>query len=185
MCTAERSRLLSHMLVFYGFLALSAVAIWVLISISPLIQDGFVYPFSFWNPWKILANLGGLAVAAGCVLMIRERLRKSEEGDVNTFFDWAFLGTLLGVVLTGLAAEAMHYFRMDPHRHFAYYVHLVFVFGLLMYLPYSKFAHLIYRTTALVYAEYSGRTTKAPTPAASLEREGEHEEKDQAEKSSE
>ncbi len=149
------------LLVFYGFLALTAVAIWVLISISPLMRRGFVYPFSIWNPWRILANLGGLAVAAGCLLMIRERLRKSEEGEVNTFFDWAFLWTLLTVVVTGLIAEVMHYFRIDPHRHFAYYVHLVFVFGLLMYLPYSKFAHLIYRTTALVYAEYSGRNDRA------------------------
>ncbi|MHC4178760.1 MAG: quinone-interacting membrane-bound oxidoreductase complex subunit QmoC [Planctomycetota bacterium] len=188
MCTAERPRLLSHMLAFYGFLALVAVAIWVLISISPLVREGFVYPFSLWSPWRILANLGGLAVVAGCALMIRERLRKSDEGDVNTFFDWAFLWTLLGVVLTGFVAEVMHYFRMDWHRHLAYYVHLVFVFGLFMYLPYSKFAHLIYRTTALVYAEHTGRSAEVP-PAApdpggeSGSEQTAPEEKDQAAKS--
>ncbi|MBF0482903.1 MAG: heterodisulfide reductase subunit E, partial [Desulfovibrionaceae bacterium] len=38
-----------------------------------------------------------------------------------------------------------------------YYLHLVAVFMLFAYLPWSKLGHLVYRTTALVYARYSGR----------------------------
>ena len=169
MCIAERSRLLSHMCVFYGFLALSVVAVWVVAVIvtarfNPLIPDGVVYPFSFWNPWRMLANLGGVAVVAGCGLMIWERLRKGQQVGTGSYSDWAFVGTLLAVVLTGLLAEGLHYARLEPHRLVAYFAHLVFVFALLMHLPYCKFAHLIYRTTAMVYAEHSGRSS--PTPAA-------------------
>ena len=61
------------------------------------------------------------------------------------------------VVSTGFITEVLHYLRLEPHRHIAYFVHLVFVFVVLMYLPYSKLAHLVYRRTAMVFAEHTGR----------------------------
>jgi len=158
LCTAQRSRFLSHMAVFYGFIALSVVSIWVVTArFNPLVQGEFVYPLNFWNPWRMLGNLGGAALVAGCLLMIYERLRDSKDASAGSFFDWAFLGTLLAVALTGLITELLHYARLEPHRHVAYFVHLVLVFTLLTYLPYSKFAHLLYRAVAMVYAEHSGR----------------------------
>ena len=38
-----------------------------------------------------------------------------------------------------------------------YYVHLVAVFMMFVYLPWSKLGHLVYRTAALTYARYIGR----------------------------
>ena len=158
LCTKARMRFFSHFAVFFGFLALSLVAVWVVTArYNPLIQSDFVYPFGFWNPWKMLANLGGIALLGGGLLMAFERLRDGERLTVATFSSWALLGTLLIVVLTGFASEVLHYLRLEPHRHIAYFVHLVFVFALLIYLPYSKFAHIVYRTVAMVHAEYSGR----------------------------
>jgi len=157
-CTEARSRFLSHMCIFFGFMALSAVTTWVITAgFNPLIQHDFVYPFGFWSPWKILANAGGIAVVAGCLLMIRDRLRDTEHAGAGTYFDWALIATLLLVAITGFFTEVLHYVRLEPHRHIAYFVHLVFVGALLFYLPYSKLAHMIYRTTAMVFAEYSGR----------------------------
>jgi len=173
MCTKAYPRFLSHLSVFFGFIALSVVTIWVITArYNPLIHNDFVYPFSFWSPWKMLANLGGLALLVGCLLMTRDRLRDSQDAGAGTFFDWALISTLLAVAVSGFITELLHYARLVPHRHVAYFIHLVFVFALLMYLPYSKFAHMIYRTTAMVYAEHSGRTGRASSPLAGETREG-------------
>jgi quinone-modifying oxidoreductase subunit QmoC len=88
--------------------------------------------------------------------MIWDRLKEGEAGS-GSYFDWALLATVVIVVITGFVAETLHIIHLEPHRHIAYFVHLVFVFSLLIYVPYSKLAHVFYRTAALVYVEYSGR----------------------------
>lgn len=164
LCTQARTRFFSHVCVFFGFIALALVSFWVVTArYNPLVPDDFVYPFGFWYPWKMLANLGGLAVVAGCLLMMRDRFQNNARTGSGSYFDWALIATLLLVVLSGFVTEVLHYLRLEPHRHIAYFVHLVFVFAVLMYLPYSKLAHLFYRATALVFAEHIGRIGTAPS----------------------
>jgi len=157
-CETDHSRSISHFFVLFGFLALSLVGFWIITGPSnPLIRSDFVYPFSFWSPWKLLANIGGLAVLTGCLLMIWERLYFGHLAGTSRYFDWSLVWSLFLVVATGFATELLHYLRMVPHRHVVYFIHLVFVFALLIYLPYSKLSHLLYRTTAMVLAERFGR----------------------------
>jgi quinone-modifying oxidoreductase subunit QmoC len=159
LCTTARSRYVSHLCIFFGFLALFVVSIWVITAgINPLIRGHFIYPFGFWSPWEILANIGGVAVLIGCLLIIRDRFKNDELIGAGSYFDWALISILLLVVFTGFTTEVLHYLRLEPHRHLAYFVHLVFAFMLLIYLPYSKLAHLAYRSTAMVFAEFTGRT---------------------------
>jgi len=168
-CTADHPRMNSHRLVFFGFLGLLIVDLWVLTArFNPLLRDTFVYPFNFWSPWKILANLAGAAMLIGCTLMVRDRLAPTGRTGTlpagtwfaGTWFDGMFLTLALAAVLTGFGCEILHYLRVDPLRYAAYVIHLATVFALLMLLPYSKFAHMIYRTTAMVYAEYTGRQSQ-------------------------
>jgi quinone-modifying oxidoreductase subunit QmoC len=157
-CTKSRARTWSHLLVTFGFVALTLVTIWVITArYNPLIRGEFVYPFGFWNPWKMLANLGGVAILAGCLMMIRDRLRDSDRPGGGSYFDWALIASILLVVLSGFATEVLHYLRLEPHRHLAYFVHLTLVLMVLIYLPYSKLAHVAYRGAALVFAERYGR----------------------------
>ncbi len=164
-CTAEHSRMNSHRLVLFGFLGLIVVDLWVLTArFNPLLRGAFAYPFNFWSPWKILANLAGAAMLIGCTLMVRNLARTGRSGAsvagtlfAGTWFDWMFLALALAAVLTGFACEILHYLRVDPFRVAAYIIHLATVFALLVLLPYSKFAHMIYRATAMVYAVHTGR----------------------------
>jgi len=160
-CTVSKNRNYTHVLVFSGFIALSVVALWIVTAgINPLLKDGFVYPFNFLSPWKLLANIGGLAMLVGIGWIGVERVLDSERTGTGSYYDWLFIGTILMVLFTGFFTEALHYVRLEPHRHLIYFVHLVAVFFLLIYLPYSKFAHMFYRFTAMVFAEYTGRELK-------------------------
>ena len=167
-CTASRHRVASHFLVFFGFLALAMVSISAITArYNPLFTSAFVYPFNFWSPFKILANLGGLAVIVGCVWMGVERLRDADSTGGSSFADWVLLWLLFLTTASGFATEVLHYLRLEPHRHAVYFTHLVFAFALLVYMPYSKFAHMVYRFTAMVYAERIGRGRELPgVPAA-------------------
>ncbi len=181
-CTKARTRFLSHICVFFGFAALTLVTIWVITApFNPLIRGDFVYPFGFWSPWKMLANAGGIAVAAGCLLMAWDRLRDNERTGAGGYFDWALISTLLLVVITGFITEVLHFLRLEPHRHIAYFIHLVFVLALLMSLPYSKLAHLAYRATVLVFTERFGLTEEARRSPAPVTPDGEQDETDDVE----
>lgn len=159
LCTEARPRYWSHMAVFFGFLALVLVTLWVITAPhNPLIEGPFIYPLNFWSPLKLLANAGGIALIAGCVLMIKDRMKNSEQTGVNNYSDWNLIGLLLAVVLTGFITEGLHFVRLEPHRHLAYFVHLVFAGALLLYMPFSKFAHIVYRTAAVICAERYNRT---------------------------
>jgi quinone-modifying oxidoreductase subunit QmoC len=159
LCTKSSPRYRSHLFVFFGFIALGLVSFWAVTApYNPLIKGAFVYPFSFWSLWKLLANAGGIALIVGCVLMIRDRMKKSEDSGVTNFSDWLLISALLLAAFTGFCVEALHYVRLEPHRHIAYFVHLVFAGALLVYMPYSKFAHVVYRAVALISAERYNRT---------------------------
>ena len=52
-----------------------------------------------------------------------------------------------------------------------YFLHLVFVFYIIAYLPFSKLAHLLYRSTAIIHAKNVGRDSlalAAPAAAAAV-----------------
>jgi quinone-modifying oxidoreductase subunit QmoC len=87
--------------------------------------------------------------------MIKTRLDKKDQ--VSGYKDWYLLGLVLGLGTTGLLTEMTRLGHLAFLSYFLYFIHLMFVFFLFAYLPFSKLAHLVYRTVALTYAEYSGR----------------------------
>jgi len=166
-CTSQASRWTVHLAAFYGFLALFVVTVWAVIDLyfNPTVLGiEAMYPFGLLHPMKILANIGCVVLIFGCVKAITDRISGGDEVGASTTFDWIFVWLLLSVAVTGLLTEILR-FVAEPAEiagltYFAYavyFVHLVCVFDLLVYLPYSKFAHILYRTVALIYAEHTGR----------------------------
>ena len=111
--------------------------------------------------------------------MIRDRLRENTQFGSGSYFDWAFITMLFAVVMSGFITEVLHYVRLEPHRHIIYFVHLIFAGTLILYLPYSKFAHMVYRTVALVYAESRGRNGKISSVVTDKTQEDKKEVKEQ------
>jgi quinone-modifying oxidoreductase subunit QmoC len=155
-CEASLGRRIAHQAVLFGVLGLVVVDAWVLLGrFNPVLAD-LVYPWSFWNPWKILANVAGLAALVGCGLMARDRLRCPGGAQPGTRADWIFLGFLAAALLTGFGIEVAHLARFSL-KGAVYLVHLGTVAILLLFLPYSRLAHALYRSAALVWAERYGR----------------------------
>ena len=183
-CDAQAPRRWAHLTAFYGFLALYVVTVWAVLDlyVNPyLFGVDSLYPFDLLHPMKILANIGGAALVYGSLKAIAERRSERTGAAASTAFDWIFVWLLLSVGVTGFATEIFR-FAVDPApqgslttvAYGVYFVHLVVVFQLLVYLPYSKFAHVFYRTTAVVYAEHTGRHHTGALVAREAAQSGSH-----------
>jgi len=155
-CEENRPRYLAHLMIFYGFIALAIVTGIVFIGIY-LLGLHEMLPLSQLNPIKLFANLGAIALFIGCTLVISNRLKAEEDKSRSTYLDWVFIIIVYLVAISGILTEVTRLFDVAVLAYPFYFVHLVLVFYLIAYLPFSKFAHFIYRTVALVYASYSGR----------------------------
>jgi len=73
---------------------------------------------------------------------------------VSTYWDWSLIFVILCVGITGFCAEIFRLIHIAKWSYGFYLLHAGFVFALFVYLPYSKFAHLAYRTIAMIHEKY-------------------------------
>lgn len=154
-CTENRERSTSHMMVLYSFIGLFIVTN---IFFVVLYVFGIHGPYSQLNPVKWLANIAGVSLVIGSAMMIKDRMNKTDQ--VSSYKDWYLLGLVFGLGATGLITEMTRLADAAFLSYAFYFVHLIFVFNLFAFLPFSKLAHLVYRTVALAYEEYSERDVK-------------------------
>ena len=155
-CTDNNDRQIAHLLTLLGFIGLFIVTsiFFVVMYGSYFLPSGPLHgPWSQLNPVKWLANISGVALIVGTSLMIKNRSSKKDQK--STYFDWYLVYMAFGLGVTGMGAQLTRLAGMAGVSF--YYIHLILVWALFAYLPFSKLAHLVYRTVAMTYNEYAGR----------------------------
>jgi quinone-modifying oxidoreductase subunit QmoC len=108
-----------------------------------------------WNPVKLLANVSAVAMIAGIGILWINRSKMEAAGKATkTFYDWFLIWIVMGVGVTGLAAELLRLIGIPSLGYVVYYLHLISVVMLFLYMPYTKFAHIVYRTFAMAFERY-------------------------------
>lgn len=157
-CDTGGYRLVAHFGVFYGFIGLTITTTMVGIY---LYGFGIHTPLSLSDPVKLLGNLSAIVSFAGCTILVLKRLGDSDVSGKTTYTDWLFLLVLYATIITGIGTELT---RLSGAAHVAYptyFIHLVLIFFLLVYSPYTKFAHAFFRVTAMLFAKRYNRDAPA------------------------
>jgi quinone-modifying oxidoreductase subunit QmoC len=168
-CTTSHVRRWAHMAIFYGFLGLVAATTGAALytEIFPIVGiewQGNELSLPIWDPVKIIGNVGGIALLVALAQTLWVRFKRPAASGKSSYSDWFFSGLLGLTALTGFFTEVLRFAGVRL-AYPAYAVHLVFVFGLFAYFPFSKFSHAMYRTAALTFARQIGRRKPAATPA--------------------
>ncbi|HJM82803.1 MAG TPA: quinone-interacting membrane-bound oxidoreductase complex subunit QmoC [Nitrospinota bacterium] len=156
-CETNAPRFKSHLFTMYGFIMLFittniVAAMYYLTKFG--IADFVQTPLPLSHPVKILGNLGAIFAVTGVTLIVHRRYAFARK-DVgkSSYYDNHFIFILYGTILTGILAELIRLGEATGLAFAIYYIHLILVFVLLVYGPFSKFAHIIYRFLAMTYSK--------------------------------
>ena len=136
----------------WGFLGLLlATALDYALELLGLKATGTWVPV--WYPVRLLGTIAGLFLVYGTTMALIRRLRKTDEASAySTVSDWAFLILLWLTGLSGFLLEIAVYLpNPAPWMYWALVGHISVAAELLLLLPFTKFAHAIYRTIALYF----------------------------------
>jgi len=153
-CEVNSDRKIAHLLVFYGFVGLFITTNWAVFYLYGLKWES-PYPLS--DPLKWFGNISALSLLIGALMVVMNRMKESGVNTKNSAFDWTFAIIVLLVGVTGILTELVRLADIPEVAYPMYLVHLMFVFYIIAYFPYSKLAHMVYRTIAIAYAKAAKR----------------------------
>ena len=113
--------------------------------------QGLHMPLELTHPYKILGNLSAALLVAGGAILVGNRIGDPKVAGRSHAFDIFFLGVVVLVIVTGVVVEGARLADAPAVALWTYIVHLGSVMCLFLTFPYSKFAHMVYRTLAMVH----------------------------------
>ena len=150
-----------HFLVMWGFVGAAVTSGFAVVYLykeyvpfswfMPATAPTYPVPLDHWVKW--LGNISAIALVVGGILLYLNRINIGNKlVGATTAFDRFFLWIVLSVIGTGVLTEAFRFMAIPPVVACAIYlIHLSVVLTLFLTLPYSKFAHILYRTLAMVH----------------------------------
>lgn len=156
-CDYAKGRANAHLLTFYGFIGLAITTTWAIYYLYGLKWES---PYPLNDPLKIWGNLSALALLTGMTLIVLNRLRTSLRAGLGRYFDWLLIMVIYTITVTGILSEVFRLLDAAYLAYSVYFIHLIFVFVLFVYAPFSKMAHLVYRTVAMVFARHVGNNLR-------------------------
>ena len=177
-CEASKPRQLGHLLTMYGCIGLFITTgiVFVGMYFGSFVGMELHLPLKLYHPVKILGLVSAAAFAAGCYLLAYRRATDPDNAGLTNYYDWLFIAVVGTLAATGILCNVFRLMNLEMAAYATYFVHLVGVFFLLVYFPFSKFAHICYRTLAIVHAKQTRRFDVLPksvaAPAAPAEAEG-------------
>lgn len=156
----EQSRRLSHTMIVWSFCILAFVTAVVALGhwggkIIPAILIETPMPQTFWV--KIIANIGAVLLLVALALLTWRRLTLNRKYQTSSYYDWYLLGIIWLVALTGMGCQIFRLMDCIHTAFIVYYLHLVFVWMLFAWVPWTKLGHFVYRAVAMVYVRMYGR----------------------------
>lgn len=142
-CEGNEWRRLAHIAISWGFMGMFLATVIIMGIDYEYLPLPRVLPF-------IIGSVSGAVTLAGAAYYIYLRLtRKTAYGKYSHRSDWSFLVLLVLSVVTGYVMVAFRLLDMSMAAYISFAIHLVVVFNFLMSLPFTKFAHVVYRPLAL------------------------------------
>jgi len=147
-----RRRWLIHALTIWGFLGLFSATIldWGLALIG-VKETGT--PIPLWYPSRLIGTLAGLSLLYGVTMFMVNRKRQvNRAAQHSTASDWLLLVLLWITGATGFFIEVALYLPDAPAwGYWVFLFHVAVAMELMLLLPFTKFAHAMYRPVALFF----------------------------------
>lgn len=179
-CRENSNRFYGHLFLFYGFMgAMIATAIVVFDVVGifgkflphDMNLPFYIVPiFDISNSThitemiglvtKMIGLIGGTLMVIGGLMFILRRYTMTKREGKSSYYDLLFLWVIWSVAFTGMLLVIFRLTGFAVMGYPTYYIHLVLVYFLLWYMPFSKFAHMIYRYLGLTKLKMYGRENK-------------------------
>ncbi len=167
-CNVTQSRKLAHMLVFFSFIGLAITTVWAVTYLygyeimhamgkTPPAWLLGPSPYPLTDPLKWLANVSAIMLMVGIIMVMNNRKKNEKKAGKGGYYDWLLIYVIFAVMATGILSQLFRLADLALPSYLIYFAHLVVVFFLFAYAPFSKMAHMLYRATAMVFAKATER----------------------------